>query len=140
VWLTAHLVDEEPVNAVLALELVDLKDALLGAVRPVHHPLEYGQPINQECSGKAKFANCSLVYNFNKRAHSRFDVGQDFLRGNISLIFLLCNSFAVKKGFSACNIHFNALSQRPLINLEMGRIKRPMYCRKRKSMVNDRAK
>jgi hypothetical protein len=42
--MDAHLVDEEPVDAVLALELVDLKDALLCAVRPVHHPFEHGQP------------------------------------------------------------------------------------------------
>jgi hypothetical protein len=42
----AHLVDEEPVDAVLALELVDLKDALLSAVRPVHHPFEHSQPAH----------------------------------------------------------------------------------------------
>ncbi len=35
-----YLINEELVDAVLALELVDLQDALLGAVRPVHHPLK----------------------------------------------------------------------------------------------------
>ncbi len=44
--MDAHLVDEEPVDAVLALELVDLKDALLRAVRPVHHPFEHSQPAH----------------------------------------------------------------------------------------------
>ncbi len=44
--MDAHLVDEEPVDAVLALELVDLKDALLRAVRPVYHPFENSQPAH----------------------------------------------------------------------------------------------
>ncbi len=46
--MDAHLVDEEPVDAVLALELVDLKDALLRAVRPVHHPFKHSQPADLE--------------------------------------------------------------------------------------------
>jgi len=51
--MDAHLVDEEPVDAVLALELVDLKDALLRAVRPVHHPFKHSQPTHYEkCSYK----------------------------------------------------------------------------------------